>query len=285
MSYKPDRTQWMAYLYGELSPEETQRVEAYLAQHPEAQKELAALKATQSILGHWADEAVEPPMFMPEDTIASQEPSLWKQVFSPRFIQIVGGLAATLSLIFLLGAWSQFQVNYSEQGLQLGFGMASENPPNIPEKVVEPSPAPEKTATIDLKEVQKLVIAQTAQQRDSLHLRMTSLENRLLAQLHPTPTSPEPSQDTLFLQAQNLDMNWMLEQIREENLRMMLRLTELSQEQQEAYTNEVLTAFAEYLNEQRQRDLELIGLKFNDTEEQQLQTERILGELIARVTN
>ena len=50
MSYKPDESVLMAYLYDELSGEERVLVEKYLLENPTAMKELESLKNIRKMI-------------------------------------------------------------------------------------------------------------------------------------------------------------------------------------------------------------------------------------------
>jgi len=53
MSYKPDESALMAYLYGEVEGQEKERIEQYLLQNPEARKDLENLKSVRKIMTSW----------------------------------------------------------------------------------------------------------------------------------------------------------------------------------------------------------------------------------------
>ena len=55
MNYKPDETLLISYLYGELQGEEKRQVERYLAEHPEALKEVEALAFVRNALASVPD--------------------------------------------------------------------------------------------------------------------------------------------------------------------------------------------------------------------------------------
>jgi anti-sigma factor RsiW len=50
MSYKPDESALMAYLYGELQGEEKRNVEKYLAENPEAMRSIQEMMDVRKIL-------------------------------------------------------------------------------------------------------------------------------------------------------------------------------------------------------------------------------------------
>ena len=74
MSYKPDESALMAYLYGELQGDEKRSVEKYLAENPQAMTELQGMMDVRKILSVIEDKEVIAPPIVMED---SRQRFLW----------------------------------------------------------------------------------------------------------------------------------------------------------------------------------------------------------------
>src|SRR5882724_13460689 len=96
MSYKPDESVLIAYLYGEeISEKEKTKLENYFRQHPEELAKLRALDELREVMSHAQDkEVIAPPVFV-DDTNTR---SLWQS----SYFKISLGIAA--SILFLLVA-------------------------------------------------------------------------------------------------------------------------------------------------------------------------------------
>ena len=70
---------------------------------------------------------------------------------------------------------------------------------------------------------------------------------------------------------------------------MMVQIAELSGQQQQEYTEKLLSAFAGYLEKQRVQDLEAIGVSINTvqqkTEKKQEFTDKLLSQIIKTVNH
>src|SRR3970040_521509 len=115
MSYKPDVSPLVAYLYGELTGAEKESVERYLAETPEARVELEKLQQVRKLLGEGQDkEVISPPIGF--DNGGSRF-----ALFTP-YIRTILGIAASLVLILVAGRLTGVQINASGQELRISFG-------------------------------------------------------------------------------------------------------------------------------------------------------------------
>ena len=119
MSYKLNDAIIADYIGGELSPEETAKVEAYLSEHPEERKEIDELQSMQDFMGKLGDKEVVAPSFVFEEA-----PSIViaKHRSIDRFLKSSLAIAASIALLFLVGYFTRFSVSQGQNGLQLSFG-------------------------------------------------------------------------------------------------------------------------------------------------------------------
>src|SRR5687767_16041340 len=115
MSYKPDESVLMAYLYDELSGEEKVLVEKYLLENPSAMKELESLQHLRKMLATVSDKEVIAPPIVVED---SKQRFLWN---APYF-KTIASIAASLLLLMIAGKIMDVQVNYSGNEVSFTYG-------------------------------------------------------------------------------------------------------------------------------------------------------------------
>src|SRR5687768_3758092 len=120
MSYKPDESVLMAYLYDELSGEERVLVEKYLLENPTAMKELESLQHLRKMMSTISDKEVIAPPIVVEET---NQRFFWN---APYF-KTISAIAASLLLLMVAGKILDVQMNYSGNEVSLSFGKPVEN--------------------------------------------------------------------------------------------------------------------------------------------------------------
>src|SRR5258708_11996283 len=119
MNYKPDESTLIAYLYGELSEKEIQKLESYFQQHPEELTKLRELGGVRDMMSHAQDkEVIAPPVFVDDANVRS----LW-QSSSIRFAL---GMAACVLFLLVAGKLLGPEINYSKGELRISFGKKAE---------------------------------------------------------------------------------------------------------------------------------------------------------------
>lgn len=121
MNHKPDKATLIAYLYHELDEEKTQRVEAYLQDHPEEKAELESLWQVHHLMEKSMDEA--PPLVLPD---LPKEKSA--TIASNRIWPIIGSMAACLALLIIFISSVGLQIQYSDQTLTIQMGREKKAP-------------------------------------------------------------------------------------------------------------------------------------------------------------
>lgn len=257
MSYKPEESTLIAYLYDELALADRKKVEEYLSGNDIAQKELEELRNTLSVMSHLKDREVEVPTFTFENASkvivgSKSEFSFWRRSLA---------IAASIVLVMIVGYVTQFKVVWND-GFQLSFG--------------------ESSSGYDHQEVASMIAEAIKQNNAETDLRIESTAASLRKfvddknqTIHTTLASQasQPANGFESQRKQYLDQ-----------LRQMVETSELAQKK---YTDQVLMDFAIFLDMQRQNDLEVIQSRFdnlqNNTEWNQLQTNQILANLISSV--
>src|SRR5690606_15130579 len=121
MNYKPDETLLISYLYGELQGEEKRHVERYLAEHPEALREVESLTFVRKALANVPDKEVIAPPIVFDD---HKTRYFWNAPFGRSLI----GIAASITLILLVGKFTGFNASYTNNTFVIRFGEPKELP-------------------------------------------------------------------------------------------------------------------------------------------------------------
>ena len=264
MSYKPDESTLVAYIYGELSHNEKEKLEKYLREHPEVQKEIDALKDVRSIMGKLSDQEVSEPLIVLDGQGGSGRHLMW-QILKP-----VIGIAATLLIVFLVAIVTKMNITSTDNGLSLTFGVQPEQTTG------------KDTEGQDLASFNELVDQKINNNNRELSDQISSVEKNLNDQLEMNRTtfhslsSKEDSPSGIDEET----MKQLLENYKHENLQLMANLIELSRQQQDDEMEELLVNFAEYLKNQREQDLLMIRTGITDLkEETDLKMARIINSV------
>ncbi len=98
----------------------------------------------------------------------------------------------------------------------------------------------------------------------------------------------QPTETSYSTDEVRMIVNQAMNQVQQENAAMVREFIIVSQEQQELQFEETLATFADYLNVQRETDLELLTLGISNLQESTFnrfrQTDQVLGEIIETVS-
>ena len=286
MNYKPDKNTLIDFLYGELEEGERLKVEAYLDQHPEAKQELDGLDFGRSLMQHIKDKKVIPPAIFIEEknsvSISNQ------RIFNPGLQRFLIRSAAVFLLIFTFVYLTNARISFKNQELKIGFGKEIEA--NTPESVKNENQLgireiAKKEAEISNEKLGKVFQHKLENNQDSIFNQFTQLERQLDNLQKQINAKNNLAQNHL----NQKEITSLIEQIKKENLKMMVQIAELSGQQQQEYTEKLLSAFAGYLEKQRVQDLEAIGVSINTvqqkTEKKQEFTDKLLSQIIKTVNH
>lgn len=257
----PSEEKIISYLYGELSSEEMKEMEAFIAKDPELAREIEDMKLLRTQLGKIEDEEVVEPIFLPHNlkNNGSLSYRLNRLLWNP-----VVGIAATLLILFVLAVLFKVDADFSGDAVTISFGDQSKNQ--------------SESGYITRDEALQLVKNSASQQTD--------LEERF-----EQISQSQNAQFTALMNQQNLATEQIIgdfvAQLQKDNMVVIERFLELSQDQQEKYMQSVLTDFTQYLEEQRENDLQEIEDHLVNLHESQqvknLETEELLAGIINTV--
>ncbi|WP_462250737.1 hypothetical protein [Ekhidna sp.] len=261
MSYKPEESTLISYLYGELSGDEKQKIEDYLSSNPEARNELSEMKSALGIMSQLKDKEVDVPSFTFDNTsrivVASGTAvHFWRKSLA---------IAASIAIILFMGYLTQFNASYDSDGFKLAFGETEQgyNQEQVASMIAD---AIAKN-NVDMNQV---LASSEAGMREYVRDNNQSLQNQLVRQVSNNPVSESD-----------------FEHERQAYLDYLKQLIEDSETSQKKYMDQAMTDFAIFLDIQRQNDLEVIQTRFenfqDNAELNQFQTNQILANLISSV--
>ena len=272
MSWKPNEADIVDYLYGELTPDIRKKFEQYMQQNTDFAKEVNDLRLTQEILPTLPDEEVILPLTF--STIAGAKKT---EITSRKWLYPLS-IAASIAAILVVGYFTNFSISYGEVGFRMAFNKAT------PVQNVSLS-KDEINAIID----NRVNLAsnqwdeQIAEMQSSFTLqldqnqRVTESEIKRVANMKGQ-TEIEDEQILAFIS-----------QLKDENRKLMQTFYQASADQQQMYMRNILLDFQDYLDNQRQEDLQFIQanmLELKSTSElNQEQTDKILANIITTVNN
>jgi hypothetical protein len=268
MSYKPDESVLMAYLYDELSGEEKVTVEKYLRENPMAMKELESLRHLQKMLSTIEDkEVIAPPIVVEE----SKQRFLWN---APYFKTIVS-IAASLLLLMVVGKLLEIQVNYNNNQVSFSYG--------APVQRITPA-----ISGLTTEEVQQMINSSMQQNNQIVQASLKESQEKLDASISKNLAMNSTKVNNLVQQASRAsqdEIRQFVARLQNQNQQLVKDYFQLSTADQQKYIEGLLVDFSKYLQQQRNNDLETIqtrlaGLEQNTTVFKQ-ETEQILASIIS----
>lgn len=262
MSYKVEEHKLMAYLYGELSREEKEEMDALIKLHPEIKVELDQLEELQGIMGKLEDkEVIEPVIFH-------------KKPVQIPYLKTVLAVAAAISLIIMVGFLTGLKITADQNQLVIQFGEDREKLKNT-ETLTETTLAEQKIVTTVNDEQEKAL----QRQIDSLKMKLNdySATSDLISQ----QIEKSLNKNLLATKAQ---LAAYADKQSEVNREVIYELFNQSEEQQKQYITAMLTDYADYIDGRRQEDIQFYieGLKAikENYDSKQFETEQLLTNLI-----
>ena len=276
MSYKPDESVLLAYVYNELGAEDRAKLEQYLIEHPETKKELEEIKVTRSLLGKWPDqEVVEPSFVFDNPKVLVSSGSAWNS----KLLQSIIGMAASIALLMMVGYFTNFQLSKNNEGWNVSMG--------VPKQEIKPDTSPILTE----ENVKEWMQESMATNNEAILSRINEVQDDLSGELNQQKRANSMALASLKTNNQ-IDESLLqgyVDQLKDENKEILLSLVQASEVEQKQYVNQVLADFSTYLEQQRAYDLEIIQANFSNlrdnTEDNQLETNQLLASLITTVNN
>lgn len=271
MSWKPNETDIVDYLYGELAPDMLKKFEQYMQQNTSFAKEVNDLRLTQGMLPKLADEEVILPVNFTGNTATE------RAVTSRKWLYPLS-IAASIAAILVVGYFTQFSVSYGEEGFRMAFNEA------VPAREVSLT-KDEINAIIDNRV--NLASNQWGKEIAEMQTSFTSLlaQNQRITEIEIKRVAATRVQSEI----DDEQILAFISQLKEENLKMMQTFYQASADEQQKYLRNVLLDFQNYLDNQRQEDLHFIQANMlelkSSSELKQEATDKILANIITTVNN
>jgi hypothetical protein len=280
MNYKPDEKEWMAYLYGELEGHEKENVEQYLLSSAEARLELEKFQNLRKLMSSVDDkEVIAPPIIFE----GAKQRFLWN---TPYF-RVIVSIAASLLLIILVGKVTGTRIAVSNNEFRLSFGEEK-----IQENATEPK------GNLSATEVQQMINSSLQQNNTAMQTNWSESQKQLMeesqkklnASIRQNLAVSSSKIDEMLRTAATASQGQVeayVATIQTENAQHMKDYFQLTSTQQKKYIEDLVVDFAQYLQQQRKDDLQLVqnqllNIEKNTTTFQQ-ETEQILSSIISSV--
>jgi hypothetical protein len=275
MNYKPDETLLISYLYGELQGEEKQQVERYLAEHPEALKEVESMAFVRKVLTNVSDKEVIAPPIVFDD---HKTRYFWNTPFGRSLI----GIAASITLILLVGKLTGLNASYTNNIFTIRFG----EPKALP---VTETAQPGLSAYA----VQEMIDQSLVRNNDQLQAQWTETQQKLDQSIRTNLASRSDADFNKLVQRVSAASEDQIQQfaltLQAENASMIKDYLTLNSTDQRKYMEELLIDFAKYLEQQHRNDLQVLQARLNSIEQNtdlfKHETEQILTSIISSVDN
>jgi len=268
MSYKPDESVLMAYLYDELEGEERALVEKYLQETPEALKQFQDLQHLRKMFATIEDkEVIAPPIV--ED---SKQRFFWN---APYF-KTITSIAASLLILVVAGKLTNLQMGYSQNEFRLSFGETRE------------VQAPVQQASLTAEEVQKMINESLIDNNQIVQASLSESQKKLDASISKNLAMNSMKIDNLVQQAARAsqdDIRQYVASLQNQNQEVVKTYFQLTTNEQQKYIEGLLVDFAKYLQQQRNSDLDVLQTRLSSIEQNttvfKQETEQILASIIS----
>lgn len=272
MSYKPDESALMAYLYGELQGEEKRSVEKYLAENPQAMKDLQGMMDVRKILSVIDDkEVIAPPIVM--------EDSRQRYFWNTPYLKTVMSIAASLMLLLVAGKILDLRINFEGNSAQISFG----EPAKTTGLPVQPA--------LTAQQVQDMINQSVQNNNQMVEASLSESQKKIDASIRQNMAMNSEKFNELVKKASTASeaqISGYVASLKKENQQLVKDYFKLTTNEQQKYIETLLVDFAKYMNQQRTSDLEAIQLRMASMEQNTTllkeETEQILTSIISNNT-
>lgn len=272
MSYKPDESALMAYLYGELQGEEKRSVEKYLAENPQAMKDLQGLMDVRKILSVIEDkEVIAPPIVM--------EDSRQRYFWNTPYLKTVISIAASVMLLLVAGKVLDLRINFEGNSAQISFG----EPAGKISDPVQPG--------LTAQQVQDMINQSVQNNNQIVQASWSESQKKIDASIRQNMAMNSEKFNELVKKASTASeaqISGYVASLKKENQQMVKDYFKLTTGEQQKYIENLLVDFAKYMNQQRTSDLEAIQVRMASMEQNTTllkeETEQILTSIISNNT-
>lgn len=269
MSYKPDESALMAYLYGELQGEEKKSVEQYLTENPGAMKALQDMMDVRKILSVIEDkEVIAPPIVM--------EDSKQRYFWNTPYLKTVISIAASLMLLLVAGKVLDLRIKYENNTAQISFG----EPATQAIDPIQPG--------LTAQQVQDMINNSVQSNNQIVQASWSESQKKIDASIRKNMAMTSDKFNGLVKEASKASeaqISGYVASLKNENQQMVKDYFKLTTNEQQKYIENLLVDFAKYMNQQHTSDLEAIQMRMVNMEQNTTlfkeETEQILASIIS----
>jgi GTPase SAR1 family protein len=269
MSYKPDESTLMAYLYGELQGEEKKSVEKFLAENPEAMRGLQGMMDVRKILSAIEDkEVIAPPIVM--------EDSKQRYFWNTPYLKTVISIAASLMLLLVAGKILDLRISYENNAAQISFGEP------VTKKIDPIQPG------LTAQQVQDMINNSVQNNNQIVQASWSESQKKIDASIRKNMAMNSEKFNDLVKEASKASeaqISGYAASLKNENQQLVKDYFKLTTNEQQKYIESLLVDFAKYMNQQRTSDLEAIQMRMVNMEQNTTllkeETEQILSSIIS----
>lgn len=272
MSYKPDESALMAYLYGELQGDEKRSVEKYLAENPQAMTELQGMMDVRKILSVIEDKEVIAPPIVMED---SRQRFLW----NTPYLKTVISIAASIMLLLVAGKILDLRISFEGNSAQISFGAPAAKTDNPVQQ------------GLTAQQVQDMINQSVQSNNQVVQASWSESQKKIDASIRQNMAMNSEKFNELVKKASTASeaqISGYVASLKNENQQMVKDYFKLTTSEQQKYIESLLVDFAKYMNQQRTSDLEAIQLRMASMEQNTTalkeETEQILTSIISNNT-
>jgi len=253
MSYRPDESVLISWLYGELDEAEKEKVERYFQENPEELQKVRQFGDVKDIMGTVRDkEVIAPPIILEDE--GGKVVSFWRT----NSFRTIATIAASFLLIMIAARLLDVNVSYSDSELRIAFG---------------PRSVPANSSLTSL-QVQQMIDNSIQQNLDD------AIRTNLASNTTEIKALVKQASD-----ASQADIRNFVSTLQRDNLAQMRDYLQLSAADQRKYTDNLIVDFSKFLHEQRSQDLNMFQTRFSkleqNTDELKTETEQILASIIS----
>ncbi len=273
MSYKPDESTLIAWMYGELDEKEAERLENYFSQNPEEHKRMLELANVKSLLRGVSDkEVIAPPVFV-DDNVTSH-----RILQSPAF-RWISGIAAGVVFVLICARILGVEVVMANGEMRISMGRQTVAPPV-------------QTASLTPEQVQAMINSTVVQNNEFIASQWAdnqkTMNESIRKGLDQNSRKVEGMVRNASLASQE-QVRQFVDGLQSENLQSIKGYLQLSGEEQKKYVETLLVDFSKYLQEQRNQDMNMFQTRMNsmesNTNQFKQETEQILSSIISNSGN
>jgi hypothetical protein len=263
MSYRPDESILISWLYGELDEAEKAKVEKYFQENPDELKKIQQLGGVKDIMSSVQDkEVIAPPLFMDRTYGQAGDDAKVVSFWRTNAFKTVVSIAASFLLLIVAAKLLNMDVSYSNSQLRISFGTPTT-------QQIEPS--------LTAMDVQRMIDESNSKNKEALDVAIKqSFES------NNTRINDLVRQASV---ASKADIQNFVSSMQRDNLTQVRDYLQLSAADQRKYIDNLVVDFSKYLQEQRNQDLNMFSTRFSKleqhTDELKTETEQILASIIS----